>query len=637
MKKKVHQGRFLLIVLVLFFVALPIIIHAAAPEAATITMSWWDNFKQPFTSFTDTLKALGTLVLNVGTIIALLTTGILPVIGIVAGITYGAMAVLSLIAAGLFESTRGIILSTLDIPIIPGPGAVSVVQEGWRFSRDIASLFFVAILTFIGLATILRLENFQFKKTLPALIIMAFLLNFSGLVVGFVVDMGNLATAVFIQPIRGLDILTGPLGAAATDLLETMKTVPISLMQNDPLTFVTTTLFEPILNAGAKAIFYGALVLMLLLVPLLFILRIGMLWILTVLAPLAFAAYILPQTRSLWSQWWKQLLQWSLMGVPMGFFLLLSMKIASIPIDLSAASETWFGNILVDIIQPLFILLFLVVGFSLSITLVPSAVNAFVSKTAPHWIKEKAWGTAQEKFKTGAMAERMGQWAAKKPALGRVMGKPLLGYAEKRRGEFEVGEKAVQSWRSENIAAQIGRMPELQKAGALKVLAERGHANKIKEEEQIKILMAAKAAGKEKDIIKFLPQYAEKIGFKDGIDGALRAQKPEDIAKLDKSIFDIPEVVNRIPHVYSQGKLAKLADHGPEIINKIQAAFENEYKNNRAELEKNNAPGLRYLNSVMGNSLFKPVGGGSAPTKIATPGSKDFEDTEKAIKERLKR
>ncbi|MFH1780896.1 MAG: hypothetical protein ABH841_02740 [Candidatus Nealsonbacteria bacterium] len=473
MEKKLLLNRLLLTALILFFVALPIIIHAQAPEVAETTTSWWDEFKAPFSNFGDTLKALGLLVANVGTIIALLTTGVLPVIGIAAGITYGAMAVLSLIAAGLFEAARGIILSTLDIPVIPGPGAVSVVQEGWRFSRDIVSLFFVVILAFIGLTTILRLENFQLKKTLPAFIIMAVLLNFSGLVVGFMVDMGNLATAVFIQPIRGVDILKGPLEDAATDLLETVKTIPIGLMQDDPLTFVITTLFTPILNAGAKAIFYGALILMGLIVPLLFILRIGILWILTILAPFAFAAYILPQTRNCWSQWWKQLIQWSFIGVPMGFFLLLAMKIASIetviPIGLSGAGGNWFENLLVGVIQPLFVLLFLVVGFSLSITLVP-AVAATVMKNA-----EKG-GTAAVKV----LGKSSASWA------GRAAKSPIEAYKSGRQA-WDIHRGLGHDWKRSAGAAieRAGAAARLQTTGeltpgAMASAARRGITNALK-------------------------------------------------------------------------------------------------------------------------------------------------------------
>jgi hypothetical protein len=47
-------------------------------------------------------------------------------------------------------------------------------------------------------------------------------------------------------------------------------------------------------------------------------------WILLILAPLAFVAYILPQTRRFWNFWWHQLIQWALVGITASFFVFLA-------------------------------------------------------------------------------------------------------------------------------------------------------------------------------------------------------------------------------------------------------------------------------------------------------------------------
>lgn len=540
--------------------------------------------------------------------------------------------------------------------MVDGQEVDTVVGIGWRLVRDFTNMGFILVLVFIALATILRLSDYRVQKTLPTLIIIALLINFTPIICGAIVDVSNIVMNFFLKDLTGWKIASNNLSSQWNILKDQFLNFFDIFKQLGSVIQALTLLFTNVIMG-----------LIFLLYAFIFVLRYVAIWILVILSPLAFFSLALPATKKIWNQWWQQFIQWCFIGVYLGFFFYLSEHVI-LMFGRITSEETWgigignyfsgiqniapdfFGTVLTSFVA----IIFMLAGFVISISNSPSAAKGILQaaqksgKNAMKWTGGKVWGAAQDTMKTGAAAERVGGWAARKPVLGTIMGKPLLGYAEKRRGELEVGEKEVQSWRSENIAAQIDRMPTLQKAGALKVLAERGHTDKLtgsakaKKAKIISILKAAKAAGKEKDIIKFLPQYAGDIGFRDktgsaAIDEALKAQKPEDVAKLDKSIFDIPGVVNRIPHVYSPGKLAKLADHGSETINKVQAAFEYEYKNNRVELEKNNGPGLRYINSVMGNSLFKPVGGGPTPTKIATPGNKEFEDIEKAIKERLKK
>jgi hypothetical protein len=171
--------------------------------------------------------------------------------------------------------------------------------------------------------------------------------------------------------------------------------------------------------------------------------------------------------------------------------------------------------------------------------------------------------------------------------------------------------------KSKNIASQFNRLPETKRAAALKILAERGDTDKIiddKEHKQvIKTIKIAQALEKDKDILKFLPQYAANVGFKgktgrEAIEEALKAQKPADIEKLNKGIFDNPDVLGLIPYIYTQDKLAKLSYHGSDIINKIKGSFDHEYKTNKEELIRRNNATLRYTHSALGSSLFGPVG-----------------------------
>jgi hypothetical protein len=47
---------------------------------------------------------------------------------------------------------------------------------------------------------------------------------------------------------------------------------------------------------------------------------------LVILSPLAFVAWILPATKKFWDMWWNQLIEWSIIGIPIAFFLYLALN-----------------------------------------------------------------------------------------------------------------------------------------------------------------------------------------------------------------------------------------------------------------------------------------------------------------------
>ncbi|HEA84495.1 MAG TPA: hypothetical protein ENI04_00750, partial [Candidatus Wildermuthbacteria bacterium] len=122
---------------------------------------------------------------------------------IVKGLTTIIITMLTFIPATIFFLISGLVTwilqTVLSIGIIPGAtGTPEFVKVGWELSRDFINILFLLILVFIGLATTLRLETYQYKKTLPALIGVALLINFSGVFVGMIVDISNIITNFFL-------------------------------------------------------------------------------------------------------------------------------------------------------------------------------------------------------------------------------------------------------------------------------------------------------------------------------------------------------------------------------------------------------------------------------------------------------
>lgn len=446
LRNKQTAHYFMLGLFLIIFVAFPNIAFAWCPTG------WWAGLLGWICGLKESAEILGNILQFFLTFIFLLFSGLLPVIAIAAGVTYVAMFLLSAIASAVFAIMKPLIEATLSVIVVPGPSTVNFVNQGWQISRDIASLFFIVILAFIGLATILGLQSYQVRKTLPALLLMAVLLNFSGLVVGFVVDMSNLLSFGFIDKLQtsGGSFIIKELDDAKTELEGKIKSIQEILRVNPPPTESPIDFFigllTSVLTAGAKVIFYFFFCLALLAILFLYIFRIGILWLLTIFAPLAFASYVLPATRQFWRQWWQALFQWALMVVPMSFFLYLATLImnikdkAAIPLTGIDTGGQWFGNILISFIQPLFILLVMFVGFMISITFVPAVSRGLVMKGG--------------RYITGAATAGALAGGA---ALGKRIAPELEKFGERVRGPRKTEEEIAAMTRREKFGWRLRR------------------------------------------------------------------------------------------------------------------------------------------------------------------------------------
>lgn len=285
---------------------------------------------------------------------------------------------------------RGVVQATLNIPVIPGKG-INMVDIGWAFSRDFANLFFLVILVFIGLATILRLPSYQMKKALPLLLIMAVLVNFSGVLVGFIVDISNIVTNFFFSRVgtwADSKIFWEFTLAMAKQVLNLVR------LDNDPRGYLLTML-TPATTAAVTAAFFLLTAAVFLYALILFIVRISALWTISILSPFAFLAYILPSTRPWFGKWLKELISWSFFGIPLAFFLYLSTyalrhasditrfysegSLASfIPLIDSQTPQELLERSIQEVIAPTIALIFLFIGIRLSRQMAPAGADSVI-------------------------------------------------------------------------------------------------------------------------------------------------------------------------------------------------------------------------------------------------------------------
>ncbi|MDP3900987.1 MAG: hypothetical protein Q8Q38_01420 [bacterium] len=273
--------------------------------------------------------------------------------------------------------------STMSIGVIPGNQ--EIVQIGYAVSLNLANMILVLMFVIIGLATILRLQNYQMNKLLPTLVIIALLVNFSGVLVGFVVDIGNVVASFFLEKTVSIHTLADQAKGGLGDIQSLLFGGFENILPN------TVSLIARLV---VYFIYYLLLALVLFIVMFLFFARIIVLWILAMLAPLAFVAYVFPATKQFWGQWWKNLIQWSIIGVPISFFLYISSRVAEkmtnisglfefAPVtdinDITQAASTALTGIIISLIGPFVVLVMMAVGIGLSLTLAPAGAQGVIN------------------------------------------------------------------------------------------------------------------------------------------------------------------------------------------------------------------------------------------------------------------
>ncbi|MCD6442229.1 hypothetical protein J7L24_01655, partial [bacterium] len=195
-----------------------------------------------------------------------------------------------------------------------------IIDSGLYVTKGFVSLALVVILVFIALSIALRIKEYASKKTLINLIVIALLVNFAPIVCGLIVDASNVITYYFLDKVQEkTNSIVGGLN-------------PISIVNNitnisdeegfwaSMFSVFAKGIVMIIVNIAVAFIFFGY--------AFVFLFRYIAIWILVILSPLAFIAWILPITREkYWRMWWSQFINWSFIGVPGAFFLYLSLSI----------------------------------------------------------------------------------------------------------------------------------------------------------------------------------------------------------------------------------------------------------------------------------------------------------------------
>ncbi len=283
-----------------------------------------------------------------------------------------------------------------------GHGQQDPVYAAWMAVRDVANVVFVIFFLMIIFSqlTSVGISNYGIKKMLPRLIVCAILVNVSFIIMQLAVDLSNIAGKGIYDFLKALApplfvswwdafwlIFTGgltfALGGAAVGVTLLTLGIPAAVMS-----LVLVAL------AGLFALIVAVLTL---------IIRTAIIPILVILAPLAFVAYIFPNTQ-VWYKKWRDLLISMLMMYPLAGVVFGGSDFAAVVI-VSRNPNNFFNHLmgLTILTLPLFSLPFLARQGGAIL----NAANGALTKLA-----DKARKPAEERLKSEldlARAKRLNQ------------------------------------------------------------------------------------------------------------------------------------------------------------------------------------------------------------------------------------
>lgn len=257
--------------------------------------------------------------------------------GAIGWAAFGVSYIISIIAGAFIalESFLIVIILQINTQILKS----DFVQSGFSISLAVANLFFVGMVIFVAIATILRRETYGIKAMLAKLILMAVLINFGLTIAGAIIQLADSFSLYFIQSTNPggeyadfnsfATAIAGAftpqrffmfkVGGHTLEELKGKSDKDLSGLIGSNLSNIIKPivgLFFSIVILMIIIITFGALIVMLLY-------RYVALGILLILLPLAWVSWVFPNLRRHWDEWWNTFFRWTFFAPLVLFFIYL--------------------------------------------------------------------------------------------------------------------------------------------------------------------------------------------------------------------------------------------------------------------------------------------------------------------------
>ncbi len=197
------------------------------------------------------------------------------------------------------------------------------VDIGWVIIRDLANIGIVVSLMIIAFSMVFNIKKYASSQLLLKLVIAAVLVNFSLLIAGLIIDVGQVVMMTFVNAFENLAAGNLVVGFGLENMVNLAKGDNVAGELTDG---GTASLIGAILLAITLLIVASAVILVFVVVLLQ---RIILLWILIIFSPLAFVAPLLPGGESLIGQWKSKFFSQVTIGPILAFGFWLSMSVLS--------------------------------------------------------------------------------------------------------------------------------------------------------------------------------------------------------------------------------------------------------------------------------------------------------------------
>ncbi len=269
----------------------------------------------------------------------------------------------------------------------------SFVVEGWGLVRDFCNMFFIFIMLYVAIGTILSLHSMKTKETIINVVIIGLFINFSLFATQLIIDAANVTARVFYNsdaikitekaPTGATEVVSKiptngaiPLSAALVNKINPQSLIinarEINKIPNnstDGLSDVTVSSgddigigqFILIVILAAAINIVGFLVFAI--IGFLFVARVVGLWTAMILAPVAFFTYILPEMSSIetigWKKWWPNTIKLAFLAPVFIFFMYIILKFLQLDLISDAAGKSGLDFLIATIIPFVFVVVLL--------------------------------------------------------------------------------------------------------------------------------------------------------------------------------------------------------------------------------------------------------------------------------------
>lgn len=264
-------------------------------------------------------------------------------------------------------------------------GNSAAVLASWNVIRDFGNIALLFGFIFIGIATILNLQNYTAKKTLVRLLIFSLLLNFSLFTASLVVDTANVFSYVFYTQAAATECGAGGSAGAETcatthGLASTIITASGVMGWNDNGSPQVGLDNAADINVGfrnlgaqlAMLIFITVLMIVMFAAAIMLAIRAVVLTFLIITSPFGFVGMVVPFLGSIAKDWWHKLINQSFFAPIYLLLLVISLKImegiiaASGTSTLAEALTSNSNNLMGQLVMLITIIAFLIAALIMS-------------------------------------------------------------------------------------------------------------------------------------------------------------------------------------------------------------------------------------------------------------------------------